>query len=124
MALVDPERMMQVLDNLIGNALLYTMAGGKVAVSTGTQEAEGRTWATVTVSDTGIGIPAEELPHIFDRFFRGEEPRSRQISGTGLGLSIAKEIVELHGGRVTVDSKPGAGSTFTAWLPVADSRES
>jgi PAS domain S-box-containing protein len=119
-ALVDPERMEQVLDNLIDNAIQYTLEGGKVAVSTGTQEAEGRTWATVTVSDTGIGIPAEELPHIFDRFFRGDEPRSRQIVGTGLGLSIAKEIAELHGGRVTVDSEPGVGSSFTTWLPVAD----
>jgi PAS domain S-box-containing protein len=119
-ALVDPDRMAQVLDNLISNAIQYTPEGGKVAVSTGTQKAEGRIWATVTVSDTGIGIPAEELPHIFDRFFRGDEPRSRQISGTGLGLSIAKEITELHGGRVTVDSEPGVGSTFTAWLPVAD----
>jgi signal transduction histidine kinase len=119
-ALVDPERMIQVLDNLIDNALQYTLAGGKIVVSTGTQQAQDRTWATVQVSDTGIGIPAEELPHIFDRFFRGDEPRSRQISGTGLGLSIAKEIVELHGGQVTVDSEEGIGSTFTAWLPVAD----
>jgi signal transduction histidine kinase len=71
----------------------------------------------VTVSDTGMGIPEEELPYIFDRFFRGEEPRTMQISGTGLGLAILKEIVELHGGRVTVESEVDRGSSFTVWLP-------
>jgi signal transduction histidine kinase len=71
----------------------------------------------VTVADTGIGIPEEELPYIFDRFFRGEKPRTMQVSGTGLGLAILKEIVELHGGRVTVKSEVDEGSTFTVWLP-------
>jgi signal transduction histidine kinase len=66
-----------------------------------------------------MGIPHEELPHIFDRFFRGEKPRTMQISGTGLGLAIVKEIVELHGGRVTVESEVGKGSSFTVWLPLA-----
>ncbi len=143
-AMVDPERMMQVLNNLVGNAIRYTPEGGKVVVSTGREEAEGRVWATVTVSDTGIGIPEEELPHVFERFFRGEKPRLMQISGTGLGLAIVKEIVELHGGRVTVESpstgsgqapstmlvlseaeglrtgEEGVGTTFTVWLPLAD----
>jgi len=119
-SLVDPERMMQVLNNLVENAIYYTPVGGKVVVSTGMEETEGRTWATVTVADTGMGIPEEELPHLFERFFRGVEPRSMQISGTGLGLAIAKEIVELHGGRVTVESQVDVGSTFTVWLPLAD----
>ena len=94
-------------------------------VSTGMAQAEGRTWATVTVSDTGMGIPEAELPHIFERFFRGAEPRSMQLSGTGLGLAIAKETVELHGGRLTVRSQVGAdgvhpaGSSFTVRLPLA-----
>ncbi len=117
MVQVDPERMMQVLNNLVENAIHYTPDGGMVQVSLGTEQAEGRTWATVRVVDTGMGIPEEELPHIFERFFRGEEPRTMQISGTGLGLAIVKEIVELHGGRVTVESKVDAGSTFTVWLP-------
>ncbi|MGD2144386.1 MAG: HAMP domain-containing sensor histidine kinase, partial [Anaerolineae bacterium] len=116
---VDRQRMAQVLDNLIGNAVRYTPAGGTATVSTGRTEAEGRVWATVTVADTGMGIPHEELPHIFDRFFRGEKPRTMQISGTGLGLAIVKEIVELHGGRVTVESEVGKGSSFTVWLPLA-----
>jgi len=115
---MDPERMRQVLDNLVGNAIRYTPEGGKVVVSAGKEEAEGRSWATVTVADTGMGIPEEELPHIFERFFRGEKPRMMQISGTGLGLAIAREIVELHGGHMTVESKVDAGTTFTIWLPL------
>ena len=119
-ALVDPERMMQVLNNLVENAIYYTPEGGTVVTSTGTREAEGRVWATATVKDTGMGIRAEELPHVFGRFFRGEKPRVMQISGTGLGLAIVKEIVELHGGRVTVESQEDVGSTFTVWLPLHD----
>jgi len=107
-----------VLNNLIGNAIRYTPAKGTVTVSSGRMEAERRTWATVTVADTGIGIPAEDLPHIFARFFRGEEPRRMQLTGTGLGLAIVKEIVELHGGRVAVESQESVGSTFTVWLPL------
>ncbi len=142
-ALVDPERMMQVLTNLLRNAIQYTPEGDEVVVSTGREEAEGRVWATVTVADTGIGIPEQELPHIFERFFRGEWPRQIQVSGTGLGLAIVKGIVELHGGRVTVESpstgsgqahstmlvlseaeglragEEGVGTTFTVWLPLA-----
>ncbi|MDY7075512.1 MAG: GAF domain-containing protein [Chloroflexota bacterium] len=119
-ALVDTERMMQVLNNLVGNAIRYTPAGGKVTISTGKERAAGRVWATMTVADTGMGIPEEELPHVFERFFRGERPRLMQISGTGLGLAIAQEIVELHGGWMTVESKVDVGSTFTVWLPLAD----
>ena len=119
-ALVDPKRMTQVLNNLVENAIRYTPSGGTITVSTGTSEAERRTWATAVVADTGIGIPAAELPHVFDRFFRGEEPRTMQVSGTGLGLAIVKEIVELHGGRVAVESEVGVGSTFTVWLPLGE----
>ena len=117
MALVDPEHMMQVLSNLIENAIHYTPAEGKVAIRTGTERAEGRTWATVTVADTGFGIAEEELPNLFERFFRGEKPMTMHIPGTGLGLSIAKEIVDLHGGRLTVESKEEEGTSFTVWLP-------
>jgi len=117
--LVDPVQMMRVLNNLVGNAIRYTPEGGKVVVSTGQEEAGGRTWATVAVADTGMGIPEQELPHIFERFFRGEKPRLMQMSGTGLGLAITKEIVELHGGQVTVESQVDVGTTFTVWLPLA-----
>ena len=118
--MVDPERMVQVLSNLVGNAIRFTPAGGKVVLSTGTEKTEGRTWATVTVADTGMGIPENELPRVFDRFFRGEKPRAMQLTGTGMGLAIVKEIVELHGGRVTVESQVDVGSTFTVWLPLGD----
>ncbi len=124
---VDLAQMTQVLNNLVENALYYTPEGGKIVVSTVEKIVEGYTWATLTVADTGIGIPASELPHIFDRFFRGEEPQVMQITGTGLGLAIVKEIVELHGGRVTVQSLAapktngtGTGSAFTVWLPLAN----
>ncbi|MEA3342405.1 MAG: GAF domain-containing protein [Chloroflexota bacterium] len=119
-ALADSNRIMQALINLVGNGIRYTPEGGKVTVSTGKQETKGRAWATVTVADTGMGIPDEELPRIFERFFRGKEPRDMQLSGTGLGLSIAQEIVELHGGQVTVESEKDVGSVFTVWLPLAE----
>ena len=119
-ALVDPQQMMQVLNNLVRNAIQYTPEGGSVVVSTGKEEAEGRVWATMTVADTGMGIPEEELPHTFERFFRGAKPLLMQVPGTGLGLAIAEAIVDLHGGRITVESQVDAGSTFTVWLPVSD----
>jgi len=112
--------MTQVLDNLVNNAIRYTPEGGRITVSTGRTEARGRWWATITVTDTGMGIPEDELPHVFERFFRGEKPRTLQISGTGLGLAIVKEIVELHGGRVTVKSEVDKGSRFTVWLPLVE----
>jgi two-component system phosphate regulon sensor histidine kinase PhoR len=118
--LVDQDRMTQVLANLVTNAIQYTPRGGRIVISTDEQVVEGCTWATVTVKDTGMGIPEKELPHVFERFFRGERPRSMQVSGTGLGLAIAKDIVELHGGRVTVESQVDTGTAFTIWLPLAD----
>jgi len=120
LVLADPDRIVQVLINLVTNAIQYTPQGGKVVVSTGRERADGRDWAIVTVQDTGIGIPEDELPHIFERFFRGERPSTMQIPGTGLGLAIAKEIIDLHGGRITVESQVDVGSVFTVWLPLAE----
>ncbi len=117
MVQVDPQRMTQVLDNLVMNALRYTPEGGQITISTAAKRSGGHDWATVSVEDTGIGIPEDELPHIFDRFFRGEHPRQMQVSGTGLGLAIVKEIVDLHNGKITVESEAGQGSLFTIWLP-------
>jgi signal transduction histidine kinase/DNA-binding response OmpR family regulator len=117
--LVDPDRTIQVLTNLATNAIQYTPRGGRIVVSTGNTKDGDRHWATVTVADTGMGIPEHEIPHIFDRFFRGEQPRLMQVSGTGLGLAIVKEIVELQGGQVTVESEVDKGTTFTVWLPLA-----
>jgi signal transduction histidine kinase len=111
--------MMQVLNNLVENSIYYTPEGGKVTVSTGIEKMKHRLWAMVTVTDTGLGIPKDELPHIFERFFRGDKPRQMQVPGTGLGLAIVREIVELHGGQVTVESEVGVSTTFTVWLPLA-----
>ncbi|MBN1977904.1 MAG: PAS domain S-box protein [Anaerolineae bacterium] len=122
-ALVDPDRMTQVLTDLMTNAIQYTPRGGNIVISTAKKEKKDRMWATVTVADTGMGITEDELPHIFERFFRGERPRSMQVSGTGLGLSIVKDIVELHGGLVTVESEIEAGSAFTIWLPPMNNSE-
>lgn len=118
-ALVDTQRIVQVLNNLIQNSIQYTPRGGTITVSTKTQRKENRTWSVITVSDTGQGIPQAEQALIFNRFFRGEGPRNNQIPGTGLGLAIVKEITELHGGQVTVESQVNTGSTFTIWLPHA-----
>jgi len=107
----------QVLVNLIGNAINYTPAGGEVVVGLGKVMDQ----AQLTVSDTGPGIPAEDLPHIFERFYRAEKARTRQRNGKGfgLGLSIAYWIVRNHGGRIEVDSRLGKGTTFCVWLPLA-----
>jgi signal transduction histidine kinase len=119
-ALIDAEQVVQVINNLVRNAIQYTPAGGEVEIVTGRVRAEGRTWATLAVSDTGMGIPEEECLRVFERFFRGEQPQLMQISGTGLGLAIVKEIVELHGGRVTVESEVDVGTTFHVWLPLVE----
>ncbi|WP_165227856.1 sensor histidine kinase [Aquisphaera insulae] len=109
----DPDLLRQVLDNLIDNALKYTHRGGEVAVR-GLVEGD---LATIEVIDTGIGIPAEALPRIFDRFYRVDPSRSRRTGGTGLGLSIARALAERHGGRIEAASRPGSGSTFRLLLP-------
>jgi PAS domain S-box-containing protein len=118
-ASVDPEQMTQVLSHLVEDAIRYTPEGGQVTVSTGTAEAEGQTWATVAISDTGPGISQQDLSCVFERFFREQEPRSKRIRETGIRLMAAQEIVKLHAGYVTAESKVGEGTTFTIWLPVA-----
>jgi signal transduction histidine kinase len=112
--------MLQVLSHLVENAIRYTPAECKVVIRTGVERAEGRTWATVTVADTGFGMREEELPHLFERFFRGEKPMTLHIPGTGLGLSVAKDIVDTHAGRLTVESKEEQGTSFTVWLPYVE----
>ena len=115
----DQVRLTQALGEIVENAVTFTPSGGRVAVEVQSVETEDMRWVTITVRDTGPGIPPEEQEKVFNRFFRGSLAESGNIPGTGLGLSIVQEIVHAHGGRVTVESKEGVGSTFVIWLPVA-----
>jgi two-component system, OmpR family, sensor histidine kinase BaeS len=112
---VDPERMVQVLGNLVTNALRHTPAGGRIDLSA---QALG-TRVALVVADTGEGMPADVLPYVFERFYRGDPARSQQDGESGLGLAIAKSIVEAHGGTIGVASTPGHGTIFTVTLPIA-----
>jgi two-component system sensor histidine kinase BaeS len=109
----DPQRIGQVVTNLVGNAVKFTPRGGAVTVEL---EAR-RDGAAIVVRDTGEGIPADELPHIFERFYRGARATEARSAGSGLGLAIVKSIVDMHGGRIGVESRLGTGSTFTVFLP-------
>jgi len=111
----DRLRLRQLVLNLIDNAIKYTPEGGAVTLALGQENGSAR----IEVSDTGIGIPPEEQAKIFDRFYRVDKARSRELGGSGLGLSIAKWIAELHRGTITVFSSPRKGSTFTVFLPIA-----
>jgi two-component system phosphate regulon sensor histidine kinase PhoR len=113
----DPDRLAQIFVNLIDNALRHTPAGGKVIVSVFAREST----ASLVVRDSGVGIPYNDLPHVFERFYVVDRSRARESTGTGLGLSIVKQIVEAHGGTVAVDSEFGLGATFTCVFPIARS---
>ena len=112
---VDVGRIEQVITNLIHNAIKFTPAGGVITVSALARE---NSTVMVKVADTGVGIAYEDQPRIFERFFKAD--RARSGGGTGLGLAIAKHIVQAHGGRIWVDSKPGRGSAFYFTLPIAN----
>jgi two-component system sensor histidine kinase SenX3 len=109
----DETQLTSMFTNLVDNAVKYTPPGGRVEVTGGLEGSE----IVIRVSDTGIGIPEGKLPRIFERFYRVDKARSKATGGTGLGLSIVKHIAENHGGRVTVESTSGEGSTFTVYLP-------
>ncbi len=110
---VDRAQIKQVMTNLLDNAIKYTPEGGSIEV----YGRDANNFVTVSVRDTGVGIPLEDLDRIFERFYRVDKARSRKMGGTGLGLAIVQDIVEAHGGRVMVDSEAGQGSTFTIVLP-------
>ncbi|MFC9694401.1 sensor histidine kinase [Kribbella sp. NPDC056951] len=110
---IDSARMRQALGNLVSNAIRYTPRGGTIVV--GVRRVDDG--YNLTVTDNGTGIADEHLPHLFDRFYRAEQSRSRSTGGSGLGLAITKHLTEAHHGRITVTSKLGEGSVFTLWLP-------
>ncbi|NOR82697.1 MAG: PAS domain S-box protein, partial [Ardenticatenales bacterium] len=120
----DQARLTQALGELVENAIIFageqtgdlTSAGGSVTITLETRTVEEQPWVTIAVRDTGPGIPAEELPKIFERFFRGGLAESGHVPGAGLGLSIAQEVLQAHGGHVTAESQMGRGSTLTLWL--------
>jgi heavy metal sensor kinase len=109
----DPDRLGQVITNLLINAVQFNRGGGEVRITTGVHEGG----ALLTVFNTGPGIPAEHLPHIFERFYRVDKARARSEGHAGLGLAICKAIVEAHGGSITVSSEPGVSATFSVRLP-------
>ena len=113
--LIAPDRLRQVLLNLLDNAMKYNREGGRITVRAHVEDGMLR----VSVEDTGIGIPEPDLPRVFERFYRVDKARSRQLGGTGLGLSIVKHLVEAYGGRVTVTSQLNHGSTFSFTVPLA-----
>jgi signal transduction histidine kinase len=110
----DEDRINEVLGNLISNAFKFTPRGGKVALSVAPVDST----VVITVADTGAGISREQLPHIFDKFYQADNQAQASSKGTGLGLAIAKEIVEAHGGKTTVESRVGVGTTFVVTLPI------
>jgi two-component system phosphate regulon sensor histidine kinase PhoR len=117
MAMADRQAILSVLSNLIDNAIKYTPEGGHVKVSV---RCESPLYVSVSVQDDGIGVSAEDQPKLFDEFFRVRNEQTAQVAGTGLGLTVVKRLVEMHQGKVTVDSAPGRGSTFTVSIPLAE----
>jgi heavy metal sensor kinase len=116
----DRARLKQVVVNLLDNAIKYTPEGGSVSMTVGAQDSR----AVLEVTDTGLGIPADALPRVFERFFRVDKARARAQGGAGLGLAIVKSICTAHQGRVNVSSSPGRGSRFRVELPLVDAPQS
>jgi signal transduction histidine kinase len=112
---IDYDRISQVLRNLLSNAIKHTGHGGQISISARLQDQ----WVKISVADNGEGIPAEDLPNMFERFYRVDKSRARNGGGSGLGLTIAKRLVEAHGGTIEVRSELGKGSCFSFTIPVA-----
>ncbi|MCI0347570.1 MAG: ATP-binding protein, partial [Chloroflexi bacterium] len=115
----DADRLRQVLIDLVDNAVKYTPAGGRITIGAGPATLSGAPAVELTVADTGIGIPSEDLPRLTERFFRVDKARSRELGGTGLGLAIVKHLVQAHGGQLTIESVLGQGTTVRVVLPAA-----
>ncbi len=120
---VDAGRLSQVWYNLLTNAVRYSDPGGRITVTTTAEPLAGRDWVKISVCDTGQGISGEDLPYIFDQFYRADKSRNRKSGGTGIGLAIVKQLVEIHGGVVEVDSRLGKGSCFHVLLPAKKAKQ-
>jgi two-component system phosphate regulon sensor histidine kinase PhoR len=118
-AVADGDRVRQVLINLVDNAIKYTPRGGEVVLRVRSEVPRHPGMVEIAVTDTGIGIPAHDLPRLTERFFRVDKARSRELGGTGLGLAIVKHIVQAHGGTLDIRSAVGRGTTVSAYLPAA-----
>jgi two-component system, OmpR family, phosphate regulon sensor histidine kinase PhoR len=119
MVLADAAEISRALQNLIRNAIKYGGDQRWIGIQALAQPGAGGGEVSITVRDSGLGIPRADLPHIFEPFYRAHEVVAAQIHGSGLGLSVVRQIVEAHGGRITVQSQPGKGSAFTLYLPCA-----
>jgi signal transduction histidine kinase len=131
---VDRDKIKQVLFNLVTNAIKYSPNGGEIELAVQATDTESQSatllpeghpageWVIVSVRDQGIGIAEEDIPHVWERFYRVDNSNTRRIGGTGLGLHIARSLVELHGGRIWLESEVGKGSIFFFTLPVATER--
>jgi two-component system phosphate regulon sensor histidine kinase PhoR len=115
----DPKGLEEILNNLLSNAINYSLAGGRVTVTVCGREA----FLEISVQDEGVGIPPEEIPKIFDRFYRVKHPKTRSVTGTGLGLAIVKRVVDAHQGTIDVESIPDKGTIFNVKLPLGHDNE-
>jgi two-component system, OmpR family, sensor kinase len=123
----NPDQIRQVFINLLGNAIKFTPRGGRVSIQVqpvralqSSERLDTGYWLVTRVSDTGVGIPAEDLPHVFDRFYRSDKARARDTGGAGLGLAIAKSVVDQHGGRIWAESEPNRGTVISFALPIVE----
>ena len=114
--LADRDRVSQILVNLLSNAIKYSREGGSIRINIARTDKE----AKITVEDDGPGIPEDELPHIFERFYRADKSRNRLTGGSGLGLAIVRSIAEAHGGSVFAESHEGSGTIITVLLPICN----
>ena len=116
--MIDEQMITQAVSLILTNAMQYSRPGGAIIIKTRIEHAEDQEWALLTIADTGIGIPPEELGRVFERFYRGRASRLLSVPGTGLGLAICKDVVESYHGRITAENAPEGGSIFTVCLPI------